>query len=85
MLPASTADDRELPAVPSAQGLALWRPLHELHQGGESYTPQRILLPATSSAQTVDRGRAGALRFGAQTEAVSAAYRLGQVTSHLCG
>lgn len=35
MLPAGTPDDRELPAVPPAQGLALRRPLHELHQGGE--------------------------------------------------
>lgn len=35
VLPAGTADDRELPAVPPAQGLALRRPLHELHQGGE--------------------------------------------------
>lgn len=31
------------------------------------------------------RRRAGVFRFGAQTEAASAAYRLGQVTSHLCG
>lgn len=37
VLPASAADDRELPAVPPAQGLALRRPLHELHQGGESH------------------------------------------------
>lgn len=36
MLSARPADDGEFPAVPPAQSLALRRPLHELHQGGES-------------------------------------------------
>lgn len=49
VLPASATDDRELPAVPSAQGLALRRPIHELHQGGESRAlPGMPLWPANS-------------------------------------
>lgn len=61
VLPASAADDRELPAVPSAQGLALWWPLHELHQGGESRPLRGCPL----------QQRAGGLRCGSQRSGFS--------------
>lgn len=36
LLPARPADDRELPAVPSAQSLEVRRPLHEFYKRGKS-------------------------------------------------
>lgn len=77
VLPASAADDCELPAVPQAQGLALRWPLHELHQGGESRA-----LPGMPPVAGEEQ-RAGVPRCGSQSEVVFVTHRLQQVTSHL--
>lgn len=49
LLPARPSDDRELPAVPSAQSLEVWWPLHEFYKRGKSMICNHNCFPLTQN------------------------------------
>lgn len=64
LLPARPSNDRELPAVPSAQSLEVWWPLHEFYKRGKSMICNHNCFPLTQNFP--GRSSAAAQRTGTE-------------------